>query len=133
MSFVKTMNTDVGTVVNPTWDDVEKAIVDLNAKDMTLIMLAPARPKGPPDGESQMGIGGGKDNRCVVFMTDDNLSFWNLEDPAGRADKRVLMLVGGQEGDYREAQCVPRAWALEAAREYFKSGGRADGLPWTAG
>ena len=30
------------------------------------------------------------------------------------------MIVGGQEGDYREEQCVPRQWALTAAKAYFE-------------
>jgi immunity protein Imm1 of predicted polymorphic toxin system len=48
-------------------------------------------------------------------------------------DKPILMLIGGQQGDYREAQCVPREWALKVAREYFDHGRRADGLTWMLG
>ena len=132
MNFVATLTTDAGTVGNPTWADVEKAIGALDAKNQTLVILAPAAPKGPPDGEQHMGIGGGKDGRCVVYITDDNLQFWNLEDPSKSGMRqRILMMVGGQEGDYREAQCVPRQWAVKAAREYFEHGVRARDLPWT--
>lgn len=131
MSFVTTLTTDVGTIEHPSWGDIEKAIRALDGKNLTLVVLAPAAPKGPPHGEHHMAIGGGKDGRCVVYVTDDNLHFWSLED-AGRsgAGERILMLVGGQEGDYREAQCVSREWALKAAREYFDHGVRASDLPW---
>jgi hypothetical protein len=134
MSFVETLTTDVGPIKNPTWEDVEKAISALDAKNLTLVMLAPAAPKGPPDGDQHMAIGGGKDGRYVVYMTDDNLHFWNLEDATkSRSDRRILMLIGGQEGDYREAQCVPKPWALKAAREYFEHGVRASNLSWIQG
>lgn len=97
-------------------------------------MLAPPAPEGPPEGEHHMGIGGGKDDRCVVYMTEDNLVFWNLEDESrSGAPERALMLVGGQEGDYHEEQCIPRDWALRAAREYFEHGRRAPDLPWKQG
>lgn len=82
-------------------------------------------------GDHHMAIGGGKDDRCVVYITEDNLHFWNLEDSSNSPlDNRLFMLVGGQEGDYREAQCVPKDWALIAAREYFDRGERAAGLSW---
>ncbi len=132
MSFVTTLTTDASTIKNPTWEDVAQAIGALDANSSTLVVLAPAPPEGPPEGDHHMAIGGGKDDRCVVYMTEDNLHFWNLEDVAREgSEKRFLMLVGGQEGDYREAQCVSRQWGLRAAREYFEHGIRAADLPWT--
>jgi hypothetical protein len=106
MSFVAMMTTDADTIVNPRWEQVEAAVGSLDARNMTLVILAPAAPKGPPNGDHHMGIGGGKDDRCVVYLTENNLHFWNLEDVAkSKSETRILMLVGGQEGDYREAQC----------------------------
>jgi hypothetical protein len=134
MSFVATLTTDSETIVNPTWEQVEGALGSLDARTVTLVILAPAAPKGPPDGDHHMGIGGGEDGRCIVYVTADNLHFWNLEDTTkSKSETRILMLVGGQEGDYRDAQCVPREWALKAAREYFEHGTRATDLPWTQG
>lgn len=134
MSFVSTLVTDKGTIEHPTWEDVEGAIQDLDAESATVVMLAPAPPLGAPEGDRHMGIGGGKDDKCIVYLTEDNLHFWNLEDPTSRsAAKPVRMLVGGQEGEFCEGQCVPREWAMKAAREYFESGGRAAGLNWIEG
>jgi hypothetical protein len=132
MSFVATLTTDADTIVNPTWEQVEMAVGSLDARNVTLVILSPAHPKGPPDGDHHMGIGGGRDGRCVVYLTEDNVHFWNLEDRTNsKSEQRILMLVGGQEGDYRDAQCVPREWALKAAREYFEHGARAADLPWS--
>ena len=134
MSFVTILATDAHTIENPRWEDVEKAILSLDGTAATEVMLAPAPPKGPPDGDHHMGIGGGKDGRCIVYVTEDNLTFWNLEDAAKSQESKCLrMLIGGQQGDYREAQCVPREWALKAAREYFDHGWKVDDLTWTLG
>ncbi|XXY44275.1 Imm1 family immunity protein [Sorangium sp. So ce269] len=134
MSFVATLTTDAGTIRNPNWTDAEAAICALDAKNQALVILAPGAPQGPPDGEHHMAIGGGKDGRCVVYTTEDNIHFWNLEDrPKNDTGLRILMMIGGQEGDYRETQCVPREWAIKAAREYFQHGTRASDLPWTQG
>lgn len=80
-----------------------------------------------------MMIGGGMAGRVIVYMTNDNLEFWNLEDASKKTiQKPFLMVAGGQEGDYPESQCVPMAWAVEAARTYFESGTRAQGLRWVS-
>jgi len=132
MSFVRMLTTDAGTMQDPSWKDVEAAIAALDAEEATLVVLAPLPPKGPPRGDHHLGIGGGKADRCVVYVTEDNLRFWNLEDAAkASSTARVMMLVGGQHGDYRESQCVPKEWAVRAAREYFERGARAADLPWT--
>jgi hypothetical protein len=134
MSFVTRLTTETGSTENPTWEDVEGAILALDADTRTEVMLAPTAPQGPPEGDHHMGIGGGKDGMCIVYMTEDNLQFWNLEDPSkGEETRRVRMLIGGQEGEYRQAQCVPREWALRAAREYVESGRRTADLTWVRG
>ena len=134
MSFVNMITTDAETIESPRWEDVENAILSLDGTAVTEVMLAPAQPKGPPDGDHHMGIGGGKNGMYIVYMTEDNFNFWNLEDTTkSREDKSIIMLIGGQQGDYREAQCVPREWALKAAREYFDHGRRVDGLTWMLG
>jgi hypothetical protein len=43
------------------------------------------------------------------------------------------MNIGGQEGEYREAQFVSRDLALRAARRYVEDGQRAADLAWTRG
>ena len=132
MPFAVTIETDNETIDNPTWEQVEQAIRSLDAQTVTEVLLAPAAPLGPPEGDHHMGIGGGRDGRYVVFVTEDNLHFWNLQDPDRAADKTpFVMTVGGQAGDYVEAQCVSHQTVLMAAREYFLHGSRANGLNWS--
>jgi len=134
MSFASTLTTDNKMISNATWADVEREISALDARTETLVMLAPSPPKGAPVGERHMAIGGGGGGRFIIYTTEDNLSFWNLIDPKRQGDRRnVHMLIGGQEGDYREEQFVSRDLALQAARQYFQDGKRAMDLTWTEG
>ena len=131
MNFVARLSTDHETEEHPLWDDVIAAIRALDAQELTLLTLAPTPPLGVPEGNHHMCIGGGKDDLCIVYLTEDNMRFWNLVDPAKQAStRRIMILIGGQVGDYREAQCVPREWAILAAKAYFETGTRAAGLHW---
>jgi hypothetical protein len=133
MSFVVTLTTDTKIVTNPTWADVEREVCALDARAQTLVILAPSPPKGAPEGDHHMAIGGGSDDRFIVYTTEDNLSFWNLTDPEqSGAEGKVQMSIGGQVGDYRKAQLVSRDLALRAARQYVEDGRRAADLIWTA-
>ena len=132
MAFVTSLTTDEETVLEPTWGQVEWAIDALDGDNLTLVTLGPAPPLGPPEGDHHMAVGGGKDGSVVVYMTTDNVVFWSLADhDQPDPQRRILMRTGGQEGDFRDAQRVPRSWALEAAREYFEHGARAKDLMWT--
>lgn len=134
MAFVTSLTTDHETVLEPTWSQVEAAIDGLNGDDSTLVILGPASPQGPPEGDHHMAVGGGKDGFVVAYLTTDNQVFWSLEErDQPHPERRTLMRAGGQVGDFREVQRVPRSSALEAAREYFEHGTRAKELRWTSG
>jgi hypothetical protein len=128
-SRVATLTTDTKTIANPTWVDVEREIIAVDGRQQTLVMLSPVT----PDGDHHMAIGGsgGGGDQFIVYVTEDNLKFWNLTDPNRRgAEHKVRMKIGGQEGEYRAAQLVPREMALSAARRYVEDGGRAPELAW---
>lgn len=132
MTFVTNLQTDDETIERPRWENVEDAIRRLDATSLSEVMLAPSPPLGPPEGDHHMAVGGGKDGLYIVYMTEDNLQFWNLADPSTDDDKMtVVMTIGGQESDYRRAQLVALTDALVAARWYFEHGRRADGLLWS--
>lgn len=131
MSFVTKLSIDGHRSTDPTWDDVARAIESLDGSARTPVTLGPSSREGD---ERHMGIGGGMGGRCVVYVTDDNLTFWNLEDRSSPGTRAVLIVAGGQEGDFREEQCVvPKSWALKAARRHFDDGSRAPDLPWCQG
>ncbi len=134
MAFVATLTTEAEVTANPTWGDVEREICALDGAVHTLVVLAPPSPLGPPSGDHHLAIGGGLDGGLIVFVTEDNLTFWNLRNPENRGATRVVrMSIGGQEGDYRAAQIVSRDLALRAARRYVEDGQRAGDLEWTIG
>lgn len=133
MTFVAKMATDSKEIDSPSWDDVERAIESLDGERHTIVMLAPAPPLGPPDGDHHMAVGGGKGGKYVVYMTLDNLHFGNLVAPEFEGDVAVVrQTIGGQEGEYAVSQCVSRQLALKAARKYFETGERAE-LEWREG
>ena len=134
MTFVATLATDSEEIYRPAWPDVEREIRALDAKERTLLILQPLPPIGAPEGCHHLAVGGGGGGRFIVYTTEDNSSFWNLVDPEVRgSQRRVLMTVGGQEGDFREGQFVSLALALGAARRYFEDGQRAEELVWEEG
>src|ERR1041384_581937 len=131
MNYVATLTAYAKTIANPTWIDVEREIVALDGRQQTLVTLSPAAPKGGPDGDHHMAIGGGSEGQFIVYITEDNLNFWNLTDPNRRgAEQNVRMNIGGQEDEYQEEQLVSREMAISAARRYFEDGGRAPELAW---
>jgi immunity protein Imm1 of predicted polymorphic toxin system len=134
MDFVASLTTETTTVANPSWADVERAISALDAKGETLVILAPASGERDRPADCHMAVGGGLGGRFVVYMTEDNLHFWNLIDPVRQGDQRSLrVLIGGQEGEYREEQFVSLDQALRAARHYMEGGGRDPELVWSHG
>ena len=133
MSYVRVMVTDSGTFKDPTWDAVESELRALNATTNTIVMLSPAGPAGTPADERHMAVGGG-DEHLIVYVTEDNLRFWNAVDPSRQTDDTILRItIGGQEGEYRISQCVTRQAALRAARQYVEDGSRTADLAWTTG
>lgn len=131
MPFVETLATDSDEIFRPTWADVEREVRALDAKARTLVTLQPPPPKGAPEGCHHLAVGGGEGGRFIVYLTEDNETFWNLVDPEVRGSlRRVMMTIGGQEGDFREGQFVSLDLALRAARRYFHDGGRAEDLEW---
>lgn len=127
MGFVGMLTVDDDDTSDPTWEDVERAINSLDDRTRTLVILAPR----PRIGDCHMAIGGGGDGRFIVYLTNDNLSFFNLVDPDTANDERaVQMMIGGQVGEYCRSQFASLEQAIQAAHQYFEDGTRAPGLTW---
>jgi hypothetical protein len=78
-----------------------------------------------------MGIGGSAQDALIVFITEDNLTFWNLVDPERTGDDEIVRLyIGGQDGEFRRSQLARAEHAIRAAHEYFLTGTRASDLVW---
>ncbi len=110
-------NHDRGAVVAATsWQQVEAKIVALDGRSRTLVTLE-------TDGEAHMAIGGGANDRYVVYVTADNAVFEYLVErsPIG-GDESVAIVVGGQVGDYLVRRCVGLPMVLAAARLFVEAG-----------
>jgi len=109
---------------DPGWEQIEEGILALDGKSRTIVGMMIS-----PDPEQYMTISGRWGGRAKVEATPDNRQFFILLD-ATRADRKVLVYVGGQDVEFRENWLVPLDWALEAARHYFEAGELKSGLNW---
>ncbi|HKR30832.1 MAG TPA: Imm1 family immunity protein, partial [Terriglobales bacterium] len=71
----------------------------------------------------------GEDGKYIVYATSDNMEFHNLINPKAAAGK-ILMVAGGQRGDYLLKQCVSLPDVLRTARTYAETGELDPGLTW---
>lgn len=108
---------------NPTWQDIESAIRRLNGDTCSLLIL------GIGDPVPHMAIGGGQDGKYIVYATPDNLTFYNLINPQATPGK-LLLVAGGQQGDYANKQCVGLTEVLNAAKTYAEAGRLESSLVW---
>lgn len=107
----------------PSWEQVEAALSDLDARRHTLLTL---------NGEAgdTLCVGGGA-GRYVVFYQDADDELWNLHAAgAPEAGPSILLNCGGQEGDFRPDQVVGSDVAREAVRTLFAVGGIDVRLGW---
>ncbi|WP_085688287.1 MULTISPECIES: Imm1 family immunity protein [unclassified Pseudomonas] len=83
------------------------------------------------DDENFMSIGGGAQNRYVVFIAlDVDQKLFTLIDPDASSEESLDVVVGGQSGSYPQNQCVDKEIARQALM-YFSAHGTADpGLTW---
>jgi hypothetical protein len=98
----------------------------LDGKKRTILTIADKE-----GSDHYMMIAGQWNGRCVVNATKDSFSFFSLVDASRSADKHMLY-VGGQDGEYEERNCVPSAWALEAAKHFFEVGELKPCMNWVS-
>jgi hypothetical protein len=107
---------------DPTWPDIEAAIRKLDGRVFTMATIA-------AEGEAHLCVGGGSEGRYVVYATFDNWNFRTLTSAATESSK-ILLFIGGQEGDYPSNIVVPLQNALQAARTFAESGQIDPNLTW---
>lgn len=120
---------DFGEEINmPSWEDIEKIIVDLNGINKTEVTI------GNYDEGFYMCISGGSENRYVVYISyDDEELFYFLKNLEKDSDKIEYLVTGGQEGRFKANECVSKDVALKAAK-YFCSYLKPDPeLDWEKG
>lgn len=110
------------TIKNPSLDQVEQAIRALNGGNRTIVTVAIGR-------DAHLAVGGGSDDRYVVYATFDNVTFHNLQGQRTE-NGTVLLNVGGQEGEYPAKTIVEIEVALTAARSFSRNARLDPSLNW---
>ena len=80
------------------------------------------------DSHGSLLIGGGPDRFVAVCFESDGSSFHAERGPP--EEKKELLQVGEQEGDYPRHYILDRALALSAATRYFGSRSMLESLSW---
>jgi len=116
-------NKDEGRIIeNPTWQQIEAAIDELDGKTRTLVTMG-------IDEDTYMSIGGGEGGKYIVTVTFDNIEFYNLVDRA-RSSGTEKQVVGGQLGMYPATICVGLQTALLAAKTFAELGKLEGTIAW---
>lgn len=79
--------------------------------------------------DAYLCIGGGR-GRYVVYAWKADGTLWNLLSHKGRNGGKVMLNVGGQEGDYPMRQVVDMKAVQQAAEPSFKTGEMDSSLLW---
>jgi hypothetical protein len=108
-------------IENPSWNQVEKAIRELDGENQTLVTLG-------VNEDTYMSIGGGE-NKYIVTVTFDNFNFYILIDST-KSEQIETLVVGGQKANYPANQCVDLLHCLLAARTFIEVGKLDDLLTW---
>lgn len=121
---------DFGKEINmPSWENIEKIIVDLNGINKTEVTIG-----GNYDDGFYMCISGGANNRYVVYISyDDEELFYFLKNLEGDANKTEYLVTGGQQGQFKSNECVSRNVALKAAKYFFSNIKPDPELDWEEG
>src|ERR1041385_1744625 len=102
-------------VAHPTIKDMEGAIRLLDAQERSMVTFSFGG-----DDEHHMGVGGGA-GQYIVYITTDNMQFKNLTIP-GKTGPKVLLISGGQEGEFEPKYCVDLDSTLEAVKWFALTG-----------
>jgi hypothetical protein len=110
-------------VIHPAknWQEIEKAIQELDGKHRTLVTLE-------TDGEAHLAIGGGPD-KFIVYLTFDNEVFYYLCGFA-KSNLEESLVVGGQEGLYPAKFCVGIDIILQVAKIFSEFGTMDQTVVW---
>jgi len=131
------MTDTIRTIFGDRWDDLrceewsisaasiadfDSALNRLDGRRHTLLTIVGERE------DAHLAIGGGA-GQYVVYVTPDNDEFWNVV--SEREDDEVVLLVaGGQEGDYPARQVVDRETARAAGHAYLRDFSREPSVSW---
>jgi hypothetical protein len=112
-----------GELADPPEEEVQRRIEDVNGHDRTLVTL---------DREGEyLAVGGSASQGLVVYVdVGESTEFWQALSPSTSSEDPVIVLAGGQPGEYPARIVVTLEVALTVAVAYAASGERASGATW---
>lgn len=118
-----------GAIENPAWADICDAILSLNGRNRSVVVLCSNR---DDEYEERMEIGGGGDNQLdvgyrITEAPDD--PDWQLCNPSQSSEEGVE-IVAGLASYYARSSCVSVSEVLKAAETYAKFGRKDETLQW---
>ena len=114
------------STLTPDWTKVETAIRALDATVRDQLILQPDE----DDFDTWLAVGGGS-GQLVVTGSKAGQSFPSFCMPGVPRTPRVLLQVGGQEGEYDNDMIVSLETALVVAHAFFDAGGFECGIAWS--
>jgi hypothetical protein len=107
---------------NPSWPAIETAIRDLDGEHRTIATIEGT-------GAVRLVVGGGSQGKYIVWATFDNEKFHTLLSTE-RSTEKILLRIGGQNGDYQKEMVVDIGAALKAAKTFYEFGKLNEELDW---
>ena len=107
---------------SPTWQDVQSAVVTLDASQRTLVAVEGW-------GKTEMLIGGGGGKYVVSVATSPD-GLFTLLNSQGKATDRVLLKAGGQTGNYPADEVVDLDKAIQAVQWFCEHNEPDPNLAW---
>lgn len=113
---------DGGELTDPTGPDLERAVRDLDGSGRTIVTL---------QGEAgYLAVGGSATSGLVVYAELADGAFHSLLSPGTTSTETVVVVAGGQPGDYEARLVTTVDVALRAASRFLESGTLASDLEW---
>ena len=120
--FWQGVRCDASDIAHPSLEDIEAAIKALDGKHRTTVTI-----RGNDD--AHLAVGGGTRGQYVVYATFDNARFFTLMS-SEQSESKVLLFIGGQEGDYPKSIVVDLPLAVAAAKSFAETGQIDLALQW---
>jgi Immunity protein Imm1 len=116
--FWQGVRCDASDIAHPSPEDIEAAIKALDGMHRTTV-----------NDDAHLAVGGGTGGQYVVYATFDNARFFMLMS-SEQSECKVLLFIGGQEGDYPKSIVVDLPLALAAAKSFAETGQIDMALQW---
>lgn len=115
---------DEKEIVNPSWNNIEKLINQMDGKNITEVLLYNASKN------YGLCIGGGNNELYNIYISYDDKVLCELTDETKSKTKTVQLVTGGQIGDFEEFLCVSKKIMLLVTKFFYDFGKPHNKFHW---